>query len=434
MEKTAGKTEIAILAIWFGLLCVLVHYIVTTPILRYESEQAVYFKIQDFHYCIVMIRSFWSHEIASIYDPMSQLDVVRSHFGIAMNQAMSIGHSPTILLILLPFSLVTRISFPLANTLWVSAFLTVFSVAVLKMGAHLLQYERNRIPVFIAAYSVFLLSFRAVTVIFLGQTTLLASGLLLFLLLEITLARKEGRSLRRGLVYPILFILSIKLHYLALGLAILLIGGYIHEMLASVAIVAVSVATLIAYSGPDLLMGFLEQLSVFSTTELPAYYDMTYIFHTFITFRNAFAPIIGASLSLKISMIVLALGCVALCWIFVPRYGEWRKGRKHIDGTTPEQGIVTLFALPLLFMPYIGGYEDILMIIPFSTAFLVPNCIQKHGKIIALLPFLFVVLNQRVMFSSDHLWLYWGMKASIFVFLFYLLKESTFGREFSDGR
>ena len=423
MGKSVRNAEVAVKTALFVSLCVLIHFVVTSSIIRYEGDKTAYFKIQDFHYYIVLIKSFWFHEILSIYDPTSQLKAIDNYFGIGMNHAMPLGISPTALLIMLPFSVVARFSFPFANTLWVSAFLTIYAIAVLKTYSYLRTYERNALPLFIVAFSVFLFSFRTVTVIFLGQTSLLASALLLFLLLEMALARKEERSLRRWIIYSVIFVLSMKIHYLVLGMGILLFGGYIYELLASSIIVGILIGFLIAYAGPALITGFMEQITLFSAHDLPAYYDFTDVFHTFITFRSAFAPIIGGPLSLKISLVVLLFGGMAIFCISIFRSGGMGKERGNFEKVTVSKMMIALFALLLLFLPYIGGYEDVLLCVPFAAVCLPPDHLQKkYGKIVVVFPFLFVVLNQSIMWSADHLWHFWGMKAFIFYYLLFFQK------------
>ena len=85
--------------------------------------------------------------------------------------------------------------------------------------------------------------------------------------------------------------------------------------------------------------------------------------------------------------------------------------------------MIALFAMLLLFMPYIGGYEDVLLCVPFAATCLTPDHTQgKYGWIFAVIPFLFIVLNQSIMLSSDYLWLNWCMKAFIFIALFFFPK------------
>ena len=429
MNKSARKTEFVVHLFLFVSLFVFVHLVVTSQIGRYEGMQADYYRIQDFHYYIIMIKSFWLKEIFSIYDPESQLIAVNNHFGTAMNRAMPLGISPTALLIMLPFAGVARFSFPLANSLWVSAFLSIYAIATLRTYSYLLTYERNALPSFLLVFCIFLVSFRMVTVILLGQTSLLASALLLFLLLETSLAMREGRPLRRWLIYPVIFVLSMKMHYLVLGLGILLLGGYLYELLVSSAIVGFSIGFLVAHAGPGLLTGFFEQISLFSAFELPVYYNLTGVSHTFITFRSAFAPIIGDSLSLKISVIVLAFGCITIFGICVSRYGGLGNKRKYFDKGSERPLMIALFALLLLFLPYIGGYEDVMLCVPFAVVFLTSSPIRRrYGKIIAVIPFLIIILNQSIMLSSDHLWLFWGMKAFILIYLFFFQKGAILQR------
>jgi len=423
MGKSVRNKEFAIKTALFVSLCVLIHFLVTSSIIGYESNRTVYFKIQDFHYYIVLIKSFWFHEIVSIYDPNSQLMAIDSYFGIEMNHAMPLGISPTALLIMLPFSFIARFSFPLANTLWVSAFLTIYATAVLKIYSYIQTYERNALPLFIVAFSVFLFSFRTVTVIFLGQTSLLASALLLLLLYEMALARKEERSLRNWIVYPVMFVLSMKFHYLIFGMGILLLRGYIYEVLVSSVIVGISIGFLLVYNGLVSITGFMGQISLFSAQELPAYFDFSDLFHTFVTFRSAFAPIIGGSLSLKISLFVLLFGCLAVFCISVFRSGGTGEERKNFEKVAAPQMMIALFAMLLLFMPYIGGYEDVLLCVPFVAVCLIQDHRQgKYGWIFALIPFLFIVLNQDILLPPDYLWLNWCMKAFIFVALFFFPK------------
>jgi hypothetical protein len=423
MGKSVQNKEVVVGAAFFVSLCFVTHFVVTSSIIGYEGNRAAYFKMQDFHYYIVLIKTFWSHEIVSIYDPTSQLMAIGNYFGIRMNHVMPLGISPTALFVLLPFSVVAKFSFPLANTLWVSAFLTIYAIAVLKTYSYIQAYERNALPLFIVAFSFFLFSFRTVTVIFLGQMSLLASALLLFLLLEMALARREERSLRRWIIYTVIFVLSMKLHYLILGMGILLLGGYIYEMLVSSVIVGMSIGFLLVYTGLASITGFMGQISLFSAQKLPAYYDFSDVFHTFVTFRSAFAPIIGASLSLKISLFVLLFGCMAVFCISVFRSGGTGEERKKFEKIAVPQMMIALFAMLLLFMPYIGGYEDVLLCVPFASVCLIQDHMRgKYGWIFALIPFLFIVLNQGIMLPPDYLWLNWCMKAFIFIALFFFPK------------
>jgi hypothetical protein len=105
------------------------------------------------------------------------------------------------------------------------------------------------------------------------------------------------------------------------------------------------------------------------------------------------------------------------------------KERKNFKEVTESQMMIALFALLLLFLPYIGGYEDVLLCVPFAAVCLTPGQMQrKYGTIVVVIPFLILVLNHSIMLSSDHLWLYWGMKAFIFFYLFLLQKGAIYRR------
>src|SRR4030065_150190 len=80
MGKSVRNAEVSVKTALFVSLCFLIHFVVTSSIIRYEGDKTAYFKIQDFHYYIVLIKSFWFHEILSIYDPTYRVAAI--HLGV----------------------------------------------------------------------------------------------------------------------------------------------------------------------------------------------------------------------------------------------------------------------------------------------------------------------------------------------------------------
>src|SRR3990170_735527 len=210
-----------------------VHFLITLPMISPISIKNGTYGISDFCYWILVVKSFWLGETNSIYTLESNLRAMSSFFGQEIKYAMPIGVSPTALLIWLPFSYVAIYSLSLANTAWVSFSLTVFSMSIIIARRTLYSLNPYFSNIFLLVTSLFFLSFEFQTCIFKGNTSVLASGI--FILLILTLYSQTNTNFIKKFVLILfyLIILSIKTTYLIIALILLLIFGYILEYILS---------------------------------------------------------------------------------------------------------------------------------------------------------------------------------------------------------
>ncbi len=211
----------------FICLCIVIHLTVSRKAVEMISYNNGSYTIGDFIYHILVIKSFWFGEIPSIYQHKSQLAAMANFFQIQPNAVMPIGVTPTVLVLWFPFAFLARFDLPLAQTLWVSSSLAVLIFALLKTYLFLCAYKRSLLPIYFIVLCIFVSSFTTVAAILLGQTGILASGLLILLVIEINQANNAGRPLRRMLVYAMIFLLPIKIPYLVAGIGLLFIFGFI---------------------------------------------------------------------------------------------------------------------------------------------------------------------------------------------------------------
>ena len=237
-RKTAYRKSSLLLGILLFLsLSLPVHFLITLPMESSISVKNGTYRISDFYYYILVVKSFWVGETNSIYTLESNLRAMSSFFGQEIRYAMPIGVSPTALLVWLPFSSVAIHSLSLANTAWVSFSLTVFTMSIILARRTLYSLNPYFSHIFLFVTSLFFLSFAFQACIHMGNTSVLASGI--FILFMLTLYSQTNTSFisKFLLILFYLIILSIKMPYLVIALILLLIFGYILEFILSSGII-----------------------------------------------------------------------------------------------------------------------------------------------------------------------------------------------------
>lgn len=408
-------------------LCVAVHYMVTISFLGTSTSNIQGLSLNDYDYKLRIVKSFWFGEIQTIYKPEAQIAAIGNAYGVILTEAMPFADTPMILLLLLPFSLVAEFNFAIAYALWMSISLVILFLALEKTQA-LFADQKKILPLYLIVVCVFTFSFSMIHAIQMGQSSLLGSGLLILLALETIDAKDSRRLLRRCPVYAAIVLLSVKIHYLILGLGILLFFGYFHEAVVSTLIVVSTIVLLGFWKGFALLFDWLNQVVLFSgTTALPSYYVSAFSLHTLITLRSACSQFTNSPFVVAISYFILVTGGSAI--LFVSLWKSLHKSSFPQSATsiTPQRSATILFGLLLLFLPYLGGYEDLLLLVPYVFLFVTSEDrtrITNIDKKLVLAIFCTgLVLNYNLFPPPQINLLFWLMKAFAIACLFLLLSN-----------
>ncbi len=395
-----------------------IHFVISINAVEFTAFHDGVFRITDFIYHMSIVEGFWSGEIRSIYQPDAQRAVMTHLAGSNIEDVMPVGLTPTILVIWLPLSFVARVSMQLANTIWLAASLAVVLFSWWRAGAVLSKHRRELLPTFLAAVGVFFLSFTMLAGVFLAQTSLIAAGVLTLLALELVSAVDSGRPLHRVTVYALVFLLSIKTTYFFIAVLLLFVFGFWREALVSVLLVVLTAIALALWFGLDLITAFLEQLALYSSEKLPQNYASSIALETTNTLRSAYAQILGTRLLLVLSQFILAIGCGAVAFV---RFGKrcFPSGLlRPVNRVTVPQLAVAVLAMFLLFLPYLGAYEELLLVVAFVITFAAGKSrFFAPGKMVLVLLGLAVILNHNFLPADKPLWLVWLIKAAILCYL-----------------
>jgi hypothetical protein len=190
-------------------------------------------KIQDYAYQIIITKAFWFDGFGDIYKLSFQQQTLSAYIGSQVYTVMPLGITPIALIVWLPFAYVARFGIALSYTLWITFSLGILITAFWNIVQNF--YPNKNLPIlpitlsFVTIFSA--TTFRALQ---LGQTSVLAAGLLIHL---IYFVQKTSNTSKFGDLLIILlsiFILGMKPTYIVLGLGLLIIYGMWREAVFSV--------------------------------------------------------------------------------------------------------------------------------------------------------------------------------------------------------
>jgi len=395
------------------LLTLCFHYFISEQ-MEFVTYSNGYFRILDYAYYIIIAKAFWFEGFGNIYEIYFNQQALSMHIGAKIYYVMPLGTTPIALVGWLPFAYIARFSMALSYTLWITSSVSVLLFSLWTVGRYVLQIKNIPIlPIMLSFVTVF--SVTTFFTIILGQTSILATGLLIHLIYIVHKADDKSRPGNELPIVLLIIALGIKPTYLAIGLGLLIIYGMWRQILFSGA----SILTIFLLVTPMLTMGwvssYFHQLRVFSHGEIPSVYAWAFCPQTMNIFRSASRSIIGDNIANVISHIVTCsvyLGVVVFSILS-------RIIGKSTDQLTPSritkgQLIVLIIGSYLLFAPYAGGYEDVLFLPIFITVLLYGNTPPlTNYKSIALVLFLFVILIHNIFPLDKPLWLLWLLKALI---------------------
>jgi hypothetical protein len=267
----------------------------------------------------------------------------------------------------------------------------------------------------IALVLVTLFSLNTLLSIYLGQTSVLAAGVLINLFYIVHKTVNESQSSNYLLIALLIFVLGIKPTYIALGLGLLIIYGMWKEMLYSAILILVVLIGITPLLTVEWVPSYLNHLRMFSQGNIPGVYAGAVYLETTNIFRSAFRWIFGDSFANLVSNVIYYSIYISVIGLFF--FAKIRG--KSLDQLGPlkitkEQFFVLLVTSYLLFVPFAGAYEDVLLLTVFVTVLIVGNPPPLTSyKSLVLVLFLFVILLHNIFPPNKPLWLFWILKALI---------------------
>jgi hypothetical protein len=371
-------------------------------------------KIQDYAYYIILVKAFWFNGFGNIYEILFHQKALSMHLGTKIYYVMPLGITPIALIVWFPFAYVACFSMALSYTLWITFSVSVLLFAFWSVIRHV--FRRKNPPILpITLFVVTLFSWSTLHSVYLGQTSVLAAGLLIYLIYIAHNTVNKSRSDNWLLIPLLIFFLGIKPSYLALGLGLLVIYGMWKEVLYSIVLILVFIIGVTPMLGLEWVSSYLKTLPIYALENIPDIYAWSIALETMNIFRSAFHNIIGDNLASLISTIVTCSVYIGVVWLSI---SAKIKG-KSADSSAPlrvtkDQLFILIIGSYLLFAPYAGAYEDVLFLPVFSTVLLTGNTPDiTNYKSLVLIFSLFVILLHSYFPPDKLLWLFWLLKALI---------------------
>ena len=380
-------------------------------------------KIQDYAYHIIITKAFWFDGFGDIYKLTFQQQALSAYIGFQIYTVMPLGITPIAMVVWLPFAYVARFSLALSYTLWITFSLGIFFTAFWNIVRKF--YQNKNIPILPITLSfVTIFSATAFRALQLGQTSVLAAGLLIHL---IYFAHKTANSSKFGdllIILLLIFILGIKPTYIALGLGLLTIYGMWREAIYSLVIVFVLLIGITPILTLKWVPSYLNLLHMYSCGNIPDVYAWSINPETMNIFRSAFRNFIGDNIAGLISSTVSYSVYIGVVGLSILRKLRGKSIDKlYLINLSKDQLFVLLIASYLLFAPYAGAYEDVLFLPVFSTVLLIgktPNLTDY--KSLVLIFSLFVILLHSYFPPNKPLWLFWILKFTILSYMLYFCR------------
>jgi hypothetical protein len=383
-------------------------------------------KIQDYAYHIIITKAFWFDGFGDIYKLSFQQHALSAYIGSPIYTVMPLGITPVALLVWLPFAFVSCYSMALSYTLWITLSLFILFTAFWSIVRNSSQNKiRPILPITLSFVTIFSsTTFRA---LHLGQTSVLASGLLIHLICFVHKTANQSKSNSWLLITIIIFILGTKPTYVALALGLLIIYGMWRQAIYSTLTVFVLLMGITPFLTLEWVPSYLSLLQMYNHGNFPEFYAWAIAPETMNIFRSAFGKFIGDNLAALISCIVTCctfIGVVGFS-IFAKIRGDYTDQFSPVR-TTEEQLFILLVAGYLLFSPYAGAYEDILFLPVFFTVLLFGKTPKLTDyKSLLLIFSLFVILLQSYFPPNKPLWLFWILKFIILSYMVYFCRFSS---------
>ena len=394
---------------------------------RFVSQQidfVVYLKgyltIQDYAYHIILVKAFWFDGFGNIYDLYFQQQALSSYIGSQINTVMPPGITPIALVVWFPFAYVARFNMALSYTLWVAFSIGILFTALWRIGRYIFKNKKPQLlPITLSLIAV--CSATTFAAILLGQTSLLASGLLIHLIFYSYKVANQSKLANLAPILLLIFILGIKPPYIALGLGLLIIYGMWREAFYSLALAIFVLIGITPMLTTEWVHSYLNLLQMYSQGNMPDVYAWAIVPRTMNIFRSAFKNFIGDNIASLISNVVTySVYIVVVGFCLLSKIKGKSIDQLSLLRVTKAQLFVVLIASYLLFAPYANLCEDLLLICVFAMVLLYGDTPHlTNYKSLVLIIIFYPIIHHHLFFPLDKsLWLFWILKAIMLGYIF----------------
>ncbi len=405
-KRLSGKK--LILATLAGIIGIMIGswLLSNTPLYAHQGTRI---QIFDFAYYVSMISLFWSRPSVDIYSFSDNQLMLQQLFDFVPATVMPFGISPSSVLILAPWAGLARWSLDFSFLMWLGLSCAALATAILiVIDTWPRQFLRD-IPA-ITLLVVVLASDSFLGALLRGQTSALALAGLLYL----TYSCFSGGTKPSGWIRDagILALLSIKLPYFIIASLTLLIFRRHRAALTGTAIAACAVAFALALSPPGTFRHFIGTLSLFSSQQIPPHYAGAFSFSEISTLATALPDSLSRALRATLSLVLAAvcLGAVVI--------------RKFKATPIGPSEIILIVGSYLLFSPYVGAYEDILLLLPALFIFRERDR-TWNIKVIVTLILSAIYLNRGILDLGTLQWTMCPVKFAIFACLLLVARGTS---------
>ena len=383
--------------------------------------------ISDLGYYLTIIRGIWGGNGTRFYLPETHLGILSQLTGIEVNRAMPIGASPTAFLFFLPLALIPDNLYSVSISIIDSLSIVIFSGIWIRMSQIVVADSKKLAFRIVMLLIIQLLSLSSRTNLLLGQTAMIASGLLgwSFLIVQCPHTRK------RAIILAVIgTLLSIKIHYFLIYVGIMLGHSRFRDLLLTVVMILAACSLSLFILGRTALADYFNSLVLFSAVDKPALVAGVFASERMIIFKTVFADILGRGVAATWANIGFASLILCAAYFIVKvvagrgnAYSEQRNA-----GLIP---IILIFAAYLLFTPHMGSeYEDLLISVPALIAICRLDPIKKNlMRMDVVIALIFVVLNIDLFILLLPKTVLWCVKAIVLTLMLTLISASRSVRE-----
>jgi len=378
-------------------------------------------KFTDLSHYFWAIQDLWFGQGSKVYDLNTHLRILSLVAGFPVSQAMPLGITPTAFLLLFPFACVAEFNLALSHALWAGFSFTLLFVSLSKFATTVGGIRSRRGMRLVLVNLLLLMSYSAVVVIALGQTSIMALAALLLLIHTCYSEEKAATtSIQSSLKIAILmFCLSIKFPYVMIGGVILLIFKQWRALLLSGAAIALVLAFLTPKFGYTWPLEYYAEVVQFSNPQIPAVYERAIAVDLMNIFRSAFRDFIGDNVAIKLSSLIFFATILLISISVLPtKIVAQLSSPFRLNKINQAQKVIMITGSYLLFAPYCGAYEEILVLLALNLTFLTnPSRLLQNYRLLLLVPGIWLLLNRQVILPSAPIWIFWTLKLGIFVSL-----------------
>ena len=354
-----------------------------------------YLRIQDFAYYLELTK-YWWHSPGNIYQLDYQIQLYSQLFGTVIDRPMPVMWSPAILLVFSPLALLSFASIETAHIFWVSLsiFVALFSLSIIKGK-------------FTPIISVLFLTPIALNTAIFGQISILACAI--YCLLVNGFAKTKIGWHVIGLI-----ILAIKPTFLAPAFVILLARKQYHVLLSFGLLLIGWFLLVEVRSGFGVINTYVNVLSMFSQEVIKAPYNLSFDPNINVNSLMFLKPYIGWDTSYLISVTLFIL--FQLTAVFIAVFSG--------DTIRAPQSFFLSMSGYLLFSPYLGWYEELLLMpLVLYVVFNPQN--EKHTYVNILIFTIFItILFRQIEVTPMQLSVYFVLRVILLILLANSFKPS----------